>query len=65
MSSLAVLIANAEASEPDPTPNQGEILAKLKAVENRIEEGRLRVAVPGQFKRGKITLLNAPLGTPL
>jgi predicted GTPase len=65
MSSLAVLIANAAASVPDPTPNQGEILAKLKAVENRIEEGRLRVAVLGQFKRGKSTLLNALLGTPL
>jgi hypothetical protein len=36
---------------PDPTPNQGEILSKLKAVETRIKEGRLRVAVLGQFKR--------------
>jgi hypothetical protein len=65
MSSLAVLIAKAEALGLNPTPNQGEILSKLKAVETRIEEGRLRVAVLGQFKRGKITLLNALLGTPL
>jgi len=34
-------------------------------VEIRIEEGRLRVAVRGQFKRGKSPLLNALLGTPL
>ncbi len=65
MSSLAVLIAKAEASLPDPTTTQGEILAKLKGVETRIEEGRLRVAVLGQFKRGKSTLLNALLGIPL
>jgi hypothetical protein len=62
--SLAVLIAKAEASVPDLTPNQREILAELKAVETRIEEGRLRTAVVGQFKRGRITLLNALLGTP-
>jgi hypothetical protein len=65
MSSLAVLIAEAEASVPDPTPNQGELLTELKAVETRIEEGRPRGAVVGQFKRGRITLLNALLGTPL
>jgi hypothetical protein len=65
ISSLAVLIAKAEASVPDPTPNQGEILAKLKAVEPGSKKGRLRVAVVGQFKRGRITLLNALSGTPL
>ncbi len=31
----------------------------------RLEEGLLRVAVLGQFKRGKSTLLNAFLGAPL
>jgi hypothetical protein len=62
---LVILIAKAEASVPDPTPNQGEILAELKAVETRIEEGRPRVEVLGQFKRGKITLLNALLRTRL
>lgn len=32
---------------------------------DRLEQGRLRVAVFGQFKRGKSTLLNALLGEPL
>jgi hypothetical protein len=65
VSSLSVLIAKAEASLPDPTPTQRELLAKLVGVQTRIEEGRLRVAVLGQFKRGKSTLLNALLGVPL
>jgi GTP-binding protein EngB required for normal cell division len=65
MSSLAVLTAKVEASLPNPTPAQREILAKLKGVQTWIDEGRLRVAVLGQFKRGKSTLLNAILGTPL
>ena len=62
---LSLLLTKAEASLPDPTPAQREILVKLKGVQTRIEEGRLRVAVLGQFKRGKSTLLNALLGVPL
>src|SRR5271155_1003345 len=65
LSSLSALLAEAAASRTDPTPAQRDILAKLKGVETRIEEGRLRVAVLGQFKRGKSTLLNALLGIPL
>jgi small GTP-binding protein len=65
MSSLNALLIQAEASLADPTPTQREILAKLKEVQARIEEGCLRVAVLGQFKRGKSTLLNALLGTLL
>jgi GTPase Era involved in 16S rRNA processing len=64
-SPLSLLLTKAEASLPDPTPTQRELLAKLEGVQTRIEEGRLRVAVLGQFKRGKSTLLNALLGTPL
>ena len=64
-SSLGALLAEAAASLPDPTPAQRDILAKLAGTEARIVEGRLRVAVLGQFKRGKSTLLNALLGTPL
>jgi GTP-binding protein EngB required for normal cell division len=37
----------------------------LRRLQARLEEGRLRVAVLGQFKRGKSTLLNALLGVPL
>jgi hypothetical protein len=58
-------MAKAEGVGAGPRRQPWRILAKLKAVETRIEEGRLRVAVLGQFKRGKITLLNALLGTPL
>jgi ABC-type polysaccharide/polyol phosphate transport system ATPase subunit len=65
LSSLSAFLAEAAASLPDPTPAQRDILTKLKDVQTRIEEGRLRVAVLGQFKRGKSTLLNALLGTPL
>ena len=64
-SPLSLLLTKAESSLPDPTPAQREILARLKGVQARIEEGRLRVAVLGQFKRGKSTLLNALLGTSL
>lgn len=65
MSSLIALLIKAEASLADPTPTPREILANLKDVQARIEEGRLRDAVLGQFKRGKSTLLNALLGTLL
>ena len=40
-------------------------MAKLDEALARTEEGRLRVAMLGQFKRGKSTLLNALLGVPL
>ena len=40
-------------------------MAKLDEALARTEEGRLRVAMLGQFKRGKSTLLNALLGFPL
>lgn len=65
MSSLIALLTKAEASLADPTPTPREILANFKDVQARIEEGRLRDAVLGQFKRGKSTLLNALLGTLL
>jgi hypothetical protein len=65
MSSLSVLLDKVEPSLPHPTPTQRALLGKLNDVQKRIEEGRLRVAVLGQFKRGKSTLLNALLGVPL
>ncbi|HTZ68044.1 MAG TPA: dynamin family protein, partial [Roseiarcus sp.] len=65
MSSLTALIERAQASLPDPIPAQRTTLSKLNDVRDRIEEGRLRVAVLGQFKRGKSTLLNALVGQPL
>ncbi|MGA9265710.1 MAG: dynamin family protein [Rhodomicrobium sp.] len=63
--SLKTLLVRAAASTPNPSVSQREILGKLDALQARIDEGLLRVAVLGQFKRGKSTLLNALLGAPL
>ncbi len=38
---------------------------KLNELNNRFAEGRFHLAVLGQFKRGKSTLLNALLGEPI
>ena len=59
------LLTRAITSVPDPSEAQERILDKLRDLRERFEEGRLRVAVLGQFKRGKSTLLNALLGAPL
>jgi GTP-binding protein EngB required for normal cell division len=63
--SLDQLLTRAITSIADPSQAQARILARLRDLQKRFEEGRLRVAVLGQFKRGKSTLLNALLGAPL
>ena len=65
MSALPTLVATVKGSIVDPSSGERVILAKLDAALARTEEGRLRVAMLGQFKRGKSTLLNALLGVPL
>jgi GTPase Era involved in 16S rRNA processing len=65
MASLDNLLARATSLVPSPTAGQREILEKLSRLQARLEEGLLRVAVLGQFKRGKSMLLNALLGVPL
>jgi hypothetical protein len=65
MTSLAEALTRAISSVPNPSEAQAEILARLSALRSRFDEGLLRVAVLGQFKRGKSTLLNALLGAPL
>ena len=65
MASLAELLTRAISSVPNPSEAQAEILARLSALRSRFDEGLLRVAVLGQFKRGKSTLLNALLGAPV
>ena len=65
MASLDILLAQAASSVLHPTATQREILARLSRLRARLDEGLLRVAVLGQFKRGKSTLLNALLGAPL
>jgi ribosome biogenesis GTPase A len=62
---LKILLARAASSVSNPSLSQKEILAKLTSLQERLDEGLLRVAVLGQFKRGKSTLLNALLGAPL
>ena len=62
MTSLTELLTRAISSVPHPSEAQGEILKRLSALQSRFDEGLLRVAVLGQFKRGKSTLLNALLG---
>ena len=59
------ILTRAASSVPTPSLAQRAILAKLTALQVRLDEGLLRVAVLGQFKRGKSTLLNALLGAPL
>jgi GTP-binding protein EngB required for normal cell division len=63
--SLDELLARAISSTQGSSEAQLRILEKLGDLGTRFEEGRLRVAVIGQFKRGKSTLLNALLGAPL
>lgn len=65
MSSLNILLARAASSVPYPTAAQRKILERLKKLQARLDEDVLRVAVLGQFKRGKSTLLNAFLGVPV
>ncbi|MGC8604488.1 MAG: dynamin family protein [Desulfomonilaceae bacterium] len=46
-------------------PNFATDLTKLDALKDRLNEGRFHLAILGQFKRGKSTLLNALIGEPL
>lgn len=46
-------------------PDFAADLAKLTTLNERLEEGRFHLAILGQFKRGKSTLLNALIGEPI
>jgi ribosome biogenesis GTPase A len=65
MTSLGFLLARAASSVANPTSTQRQILERLSRLQARLDEGLLRVALLGQFKRGKSTLLNALLGAPV
>ena len=65
MTSLSAFLARAKASIPHPSEAQASLVAKLDELQAELDEGLLRVAALGQFKRGKSTLLNALLGMPL
>lgn len=45
-------------------PSTAPLAARLRGLHERLDAGRFHLAVLGQFKRGKSTLLNALLGEP-
>jgi GTP-binding protein EngB required for normal cell division len=57
------LLTNATASVIDPAPSQLRCIQRLDALRQRLATDRFQLAVLGQFKRGKSTLLNALIGT--
>ncbi len=63
--SLDELLTRAISSTRGSSDTQRQIVERLCDLRARFEEGRLRVAVIGQFKRGKSSLLNALLGAPM
>ena len=65
MASVGEILSRAKACIPRPSAAQARLLEKLDDLQARLDEGHLRVAALGQFKRGKSTLLNALLGSPL
>ncbi len=59
---LARLIACAAATPEHPSTAEAVHMAALRTLAARLAESRLQIAVLGQFKRGKSSLLNALLG---
>lgn len=53
------------AAAPDPTPAERAALDALAGFAARLGAERFQLAVVGQFKRGKSSLLNALLGMPV
>lgn len=62
---LAELLTEAYASVTPDTPSITTLLGRLKDLSGRLSEERFQLAVLGQFKRGKSTLINALLGAPI
>jgi ribosome biogenesis GTPase A len=59
---LTALLAKAGKCVSDPSSGQSQKLARLAELRQRLATDRFQLAVLGQFKRGKSTLLNALLG---
>ena len=59
---VAQLIVQAIGCVPFPSPEQARSIERLRGLAGRLVESRLQIAVVGQFKRGKSSLLNALLG---
>jgi GTPase SAR1 family protein len=63
--SLTALLAKAAETISDIGPEFLHYSQKISDLSNRFSEGRFHLAVLGQFKRGKSTLLNALTGEPI
>jgi tRNA U34 5-carboxymethylaminomethyl modifying GTPase MnmE/TrmE len=59
------LLAEAKTKVLHLGPDFAADLSKLTTLNERLEEGRFHLAILGQFKRGKSTLLNALIGEPI
>ncbi|MFN2541622.1 MAG: dynamin family protein [Chthoniobacterales bacterium] len=59
---LREILSEAIASVAAPSASQAEILERLNSLRERLFTQRFQLAVLGQFKRGKSTVLNALLG---
>jgi ribosome biogenesis GTPase A len=59
---LPDLLASTGSSVAEPSPSQAKILERLSSLRERLATERFQLAVLGQFKRGKSTVLNALLG---
>ena len=62
---VAALIGQALACQLEPPDAQAATRDRLRGLAARLAAARLQVAVVGQFKRGKSSLLNALLGIPV
>ncbi len=62
---LGQLLEQARQCLADFSPDYDDALANLDQLQERFQVGTFRLAVLGQFKRGKSTLLNALLGADL
>ena len=62
---VMALITEALATLPHPSETEARHLVRLRALAERLAKARLQIAVVGQFKRGKSSLLNALLGMPV
>jgi hypothetical protein len=62
---LSSLLAEMEIRLDTLWPDRAGPTAQVRELRSRLLEQRLQIAVLGQFKRGKSTLLNAILGEPV
>jgi tRNA U34 5-carboxymethylaminomethyl modifying GTPase MnmE/TrmE len=59
---LSNLLFEAAAAVDEPSQEQARLIKMLRELRLRLAGQELRIAVLGQFKRGKSSLLNALLG---